>query len=532
MGLIRSLLTPPQAFSRSSNPGADEWYDQGGWLTPASLGGSMNLALHLSAVMACTRAIAQPTAMVPLITYEYIASGGKRRAPTHPLYTLLHDTANPEMTAQEFREYILAHAFLRGTGYARIKPDPVNGQPVGSLVPIHSDYVTPERLPDGRTRYLVKEPGKPAERLLFDEVFKVRGLSVDGVAGVSFLEFARRTMSISSAVEEYHLRYYTKGGAPRGVLQHRVEMGAENRRKVEAEFAAQVGGVENSFKTPVLPPSLEWKQIGITNKDAQWLEGLQFNLGEYERWSGVPAHVIADLMRSTNNNIEEQAIEYVTYCLNAWGVRFEQSASRDLFIASRRYRPEHLWDALLKGRTKDRFEAYNLAWWMTINEKRERENMNPVDGGDDLIVPLNMGRLQDLGAEPGQARVSTMARVFALDAAKRMVTRELRAVSRAAEEYADDGVAWERWLGEFYAEHGRQLELVLHLPAAQAQAIAERHRVALLGGGVRVAEEWEISEVPTIAAAAIGEEPPATRELRIVHDDDGRPVGLREVAHA
>ena len=132
MGIFRSLLAP-SAFSRTTEPTADAWYDSSGWMNAGTFGASINLALHLSAVMACTRAIAQPTAMVPLITYEYLSNGGKVRAPAHPLYALLHDAANPEMTAQEFREYMLAHAFLRGAGYARIQPDDFTGYPVGKL---------------------------------------------------------------------------------------------------------------------------------------------------------------------------------------------------------------------------------------------------------------------------------------------------------------------------------------------------------------------------------------------------------------
>lgn len=516
MGYLRSLVTP-QALSRTTEPTADAWYDRSGWINPGTAGASINLALHLSAVMACTRAIAQPTAMVPLLMYEYLPSGGKQRAPWHPLYALLHDAANPEMTAQEFREYMLAHAFLRGAGYARILPDPSTDYPVGQLVPIHSDYVTIERLPNGTSRYRVREPGRPEEVLLADEIFKVRGLSIDGMTGVSFVEFAARTMRLSNALEEYQLKHYTKGGAPRGVLQHRVEMGPEQRKKLEGEFASKVSGMENMFATPVLPPSLEWKQIGVSDKDAETLGKMQFQLGEYERWSGVPAHVIADLMRSTNNNIEEQAIEYVMYCLNAWGTRFEQSVGRDLIINKSRFKAEHLWDALLKGRTKDRFEAYNLAWWMSINEKRERENMNPVAGGDDLIVPLNMARLQDLGAAsaaPAMAaampRENPRARLFALDAARRVVTQECRAIEKAAVEHANDGLAWERWLREFYGKHERQYELILRLPAAEAHEVAERHRAALLRDGAAAAEAWEESEVPQLASRALSDSGPAS----------------------
>lgn len=509
MGFIRSLVAPV-AFSRTTEPTADAWYDSSGWMNAGTYGASINLALHLSAVMACTRAIAQPTAMVPLHILEYMPGGGRRRAPEHPLYSVLHDAANPEMTAQEFREYMVAHAFLRGAGYARILPD-ANGYPAGMLVPIHSDHVIIERLPSGKLRYRVQEPGQREEVLLFDEVFNIRGFSVDGVTGVSFVEFAARTMRLTNAIEEYQLKHYTKGGAPRGVLQHRVEMGPEARKKMEAEFQAKTSGMENMFSTPILPPSLEWKQIGVTDKDAETLSKMQFQLGEYERWSGVPAHVISDLMRSTNNNIEEQAIEYVQYCLLPWGVRVEQSVSRDLIINTRRFKAEHLWDVLLKGQTKERYEAYNLAWWMSINEKRERENMNPVDGGDDLIVPLNMTRLQDLGAEAAAPEPATLprenprARLFALDAARRVVTAECRAVEKAALEHADDGIAWERWLREFYGKHERQYELILRLPAAEAHDVAERHRLTLLRDGARAAEHWEETEVPQLAGMALSD---------------------------
>ncbi|MDP3909260.1 MAG: phage portal protein, partial [Gemmatimonadales bacterium] len=500
--------------------------------------------------------IAQPLGMIPMIIREFTPDGRRRRATEHPLYTLLHDAPNPELTAMEFREAMTAHAVMRGSGYAKITPDYARSLPVGRLDMLHPDQVTPETLPSGVTRYKVRDERTGQDtNVLYDEMFKVRGMTLDGVNGVSVLTYARETIGRGLAQQEYSSRFYRNGASPRGFIESSVT-DVDARRRMIAQFDEKNAGVSNAHRTPMLPPGYSFKPSGLSMEDAQFVESEMLGIDDIARFFGIPPHIIYELMRSTNNNIEEQAIEYVVFSLSAWGIRWEQSISRDLMLPSERdrFRAHLVWDALLRGKTIERYQAHEIALrtFKQINEVRENEDLDAVEGGDVIMVPLNMVPLSQVGQR--SELVKQMASMFALDAASAVLRMEIGKVSKAAAEHADDGLAWAGFLDDFYVEHSRTLEKRLHMGPAAAAAVCERHKRAILTMRPNrepnakppleaLMESWEISETPALAALAVADGAPPPPQLpapsmprkttkHVERDDHGRIVSVTEVASA
>ncbi len=374
-------------------------------------------AMRVTAVMAAVRAISESIASLPLFLYQRGRKGGKFRAFNEPLYKILHDQPNQWQTSYEFREMMMGHVLLRGNAYAQIIPG--RSTPVAELVPLHPDKVLPFKSPDGSVAYVYQKPSGKQRILLGREVHHLRGFSSNGLVGLNPIEFARETIGVALGAEEYGARFFANDATPRIVIEHPGHFKDKESRIAfrNAWQAAQAG--DNRHKTAVLEDGLSIKELGLSNKDSQFLETRQFSLNDIARIFRIQPHRIGDLSRSTNNNIEQQSLEYVIYTLRPWLVNWEQSLTRDLLLTPRTKQSffiQFLVDALLRGDTSSRFEAYAKArqWgWMSVNDIRRLENQNTIGAsGDTYLTPLNMQQV-------GQRQIA-LERV----AAERVVRRE------------------------------------------------------------------------------------------------------------
>jgi hypothetical protein len=230
-----------------------------------------------------------------------------------------------------------------------------------------------------------------------DEVLHIKGLGGDGISGYSVIGMARQSLGLGVAAEQYGARLFANGSRPSGVLRHpgRLSDGASKRLKDDWENMHK--GLDQAHRVAVLEEGVEWQTIGIPPEDAQFLETRKFQVTEMARWLRLPPHKLADLERATFSNIEHQAIDYVTSALRIWLVRWEQAIHSRLLTSAERgtFFAEHLVDALLRGDTKSRYEAYAIGrtWgWLSADDVSEMENRNPLpDGrGEVYLVPLNM----------------------------------------------------------------------------------------------------------------------------------------------
>ena len=472
-------------------------------------------AMAIPAVYACTTVICEDIAKVPLQIFESIPDG-KKLAREHPLYDLLHDSPNDYQTALEFREMMTAFALNRDLGgVAEIIPG--RRGPVDKLVPLHPDLVTREITDAGDIRYQYEDPIKKRRRTLTsDQVFVLRGRF-----GRSVLSYARESLSMQLAMQQFGLQTYKRGPRHTGVISRPKDApkwsdnARSNFRKGIDEY---MGEGERAGRPMLLEDGMSWQSASITMADAEFLGTLQHGVADVCRWYRVPQHKVQELLRSTNNNIEQQSLDYIIDSLMAWAVRWEQAISRDLIVNTDRFFAEHNLDALLRGDTKSRAEAYAIAvqWgWMTRAEVRKLENFNPIDGLDEPLQPLNMVTLGEADAEddveeplppPQSIAPAAMAHLRAIvrDNAARIVRMEHNAMTRLAERTEGKGEKWEAGVREFYLpSHADFVARLLRIPDEMAERYAEDRAKRLIAEGPAVLTEFTADTIDNLTEHAL-----------------------------
>ena len=366
-------------------------------------------AMQMTAVYSCVRILSEAVAGLPLHVYRYNESGGKEKAVDHPLYLLLHDEPNPEMTSFIFRETLMTHLLLWGNAFAQIIR---NGKgEVVALYPLMPNKMTVDRDENGHLYYRYNRSSDEALQggdgtviLQPRDVLHIPGLGFDGLVGYSPIAMAKNAIGLAIATEEYGAKFFANGAAPSGVLEHPGTI--KDPSKVREAWQSQFGGSANSGKVAVLEEGMKYTPISISPEQAQFLETRKFQINEIARIFRVPPHMVGDLEKSSFSNIEQQSLEFVKYTLDPWVVRWEQAISHALFTADekKRYFVKFNLEGLLRGDYQSRMQGYATArqnGWMSANDIRELENLDRIpteDGGDLYLVNGNMVPLTLAGA--------------------------------------------------------------------------------------------------------------------------------------
>ncbi|MEA4938537.1 MAG: phage portal protein [Christensenella sp.] len=366
-------------------------------------------AMQMTAVYSCVRILSETVAGLPLNVYQYNDSGGKEKAFKHPLYRLLHDEPNPEMTSFAFRETLMSHLLLWGNAYAQIIRN-ARGEVI-ALYPLMPNKMTVDRDQSGRLFYLYQrgseDPttlGKSTQVTLSpSDVLHIPGLGFDGLIGYSPIAMAKNAIGLAIATEEYGAKFFANGAAPSGVLEHPGTI--KDPQRVKESWNSAYQGSANAHKIAVLEEGMKYTPIGIAPEQAQFLETRKFQINEIARIFRVPPHMLADLEKSSFSNIEQQSLEFVKYTLDPWVVRWEQSMCRVLFSESEKpaYFIKFNVDGLLRGDYVSRMSGYATArqnGWMSANDIRELENLDriaPDLGGDLYLINGAMTKLEDAG---------------------------------------------------------------------------------------------------------------------------------------
>ena len=372
-------------------------------VTPATAVGS-------TAVWAAVRIISESIATLPLRVYER-RDGGRVIATEHPLYPILHDRPNPRQTAVEYREQQLASLLLWGNAYTWIDRWP-SGRP-RNLWPIRPDRVTvridvaTENDPVPSLVYVVSTHDGGQRVYAADDILHVRGLSSDGLMGLSPIAVHRDAVGLEQAEREFAGRFFGNNGRPGGVLKVAGRLSNDAAVRLKQSWETAHRGLENAHRVAVLEEGIEWQSMGMPLQDAQFVEQRRFSIEEIARIFRVPLHLMGDLQRATYSNIEHQSIEFVVHTIRPWCVRLEQAYATLLYPSERQaLYVEHSVDALLRGDIKSRYDAYAVArqWgWLSVNEIRALENLNSVGvDGDSLIQPLNFGPMAGPAPLPDQ----------------------------------------------------------------------------------------------------------------------------------
>ena len=357
---------------------------------------STYFAENLSVVFACTQAIAESCAMLPLRVYRKMPDGNRLEEASHPVARLFSGDPTPSLSASELIEMMTAHCLLRGNAYAEIVRDG-RGAPIG-LTPFPPDLVSVVQVRStGRYAYDVSLPSGGTRRILPDDMLHIKDRSDDGIVGKSRLTRTRETLGIALASERYAGATFHNGASMSGILSHPEHIGEEAKDNLRNSFKATYTGADKAGEVAVLEEGLKWQQISVSPDDAQMLETRRFSVEQLSRIFRVPGPIIGDFSGGNYSSIVEVTRWFHTQTLQPWLNKWERTIERALLSeASRRsYEVEFDVDLLLRGDMLTRFQAYRIAREVGLynaNELRRFENANPRTDpdGDTYLSPANM----------------------------------------------------------------------------------------------------------------------------------------------
>lgn len=351
-------------------------------------------ALSLAAAYAAINVIATDVSSLPLKVYRRRRDGGRDEANDIPLSGLLSRSPNGETTSLRFRQALMGHVLGWGNGYAEISFDG-DGAPTAMDI-LDPGATAPERIPQNKRLFYRTSGGRtvPPYRVLH-----LAGLGFDGLKGYSPITQAREAVGLGLAAENFGCTFFGNGTWPGLVLESPQKLSKEAISNLKEQWESLHRGGDNAHRVAVLEMGMKASRVTISPEDAQFLETRKFQVVEIARLYRLPPHKIGDYSQSHLANIEAANLDYVTTVLVPWCAMIEQEINLKLLTEEQRragYYAEHNMTALLRGDMRARAEFYtkmrDLAA-ISPNEIREKENLNPVDGGDLYLAPLNMAPL-------------------------------------------------------------------------------------------------------------------------------------------
>ena len=401
-GLFRSRDKP-----KNSTAGSTYTFYMGGSTSGKRV--TEQSAMQMTAVYSCVRILSEAVAGLPLHLYKYNDKGGKEKAIEHPLYRILHDEPNPEMTSFIFRETLMTHLLLWGNAYSQIIR---NGKgEIVALYPLMPNKMKVDRDENGVLYYEYTHSSDEADtmknttvRLSSYDVLHIPGLGFDGLVGYSPIAMAKNAIGMAIACEEYGAKFFANGAAPSGVLEHPGVI--KDPQRVRDSWQSTYGGTANAHRVAVLEEGMKYTPISISPEQAQFLETRKFQINEIARIFRVPPHMVGDLEKSSFSNIEQQSLEFVKYTLDPWVIRWEQALSRALFTEEEKTSMfiKFNLEGLLRGDYVSRMSGYATArqnGWMSANDIRELENLDLIpdeQGGNLYLINGSMLPLKNAGA--------------------------------------------------------------------------------------------------------------------------------------
>ena len=355
-------------------------------------------ALTYSAVWNAVNLISGTIGALPLHLMQD-KSGKKLPVTQNPLYRVLHSSANYYMTAKSFRETMLAHVLTWGNAYAE-KVINTYGNVI-ELWPIPPNRIAPV-MENGQLVYDIQVDGKTVT-MGRDRILHIVGLGFDGFVGYSPISMAAQSIGLGKTMETFGARYFGQGTHPGVIVSHPGRLTDTAHKNLKDSLTTTYSGLGKSHRLMLLEEGMKLEKLGVPPNDSQFLESRAFQIPEIARWFNLPPHKLKDLTKSSFSNIESEQISYVTDSLLPWSVLLEQSYNMQLLSASefrRGYYFKHVFEGLLRGNSADRADFYSKMFnigAMSINEIREKEDLNPVEGGDIHLVPLNMTTLSNAG---------------------------------------------------------------------------------------------------------------------------------------
>jgi HK97 family phage portal protein len=350
-------------------------------------------AMSFSAVFACNRVLSETLASCPILLYEKDSEGNRYSVTDTAEYGVLHYAPNQEMTPGQFKEFGRSNINLGGNMIAQkvfnLHGELLELRPISwERVRIDIDKAT------GRLLYFIDGKQEPKTR---EEILHIPGLTLDGYIGVTPLTYAALTIDIGLSQDKFERNFYHNRASTSGIFQYPNELGDEAFQRLKKDIKRNYTGLQNAGVPMILEGGGQFKEVTMKLTDAQFLESKRFRIEDVCRIFRIPLHLVQDLTRSTNNNIEHQSLEFIVYTMLPWFKRWEENLNLQLLSPESKQKNRYFEfniSGLLRGDIKSRYEAYaqGRQWgWLSVNDIRRLENMNPISNGDIYLEPLNMG---------------------------------------------------------------------------------------------------------------------------------------------
>lgn len=492
----------PRRASDDRSPYGNFWFEPVGTRSLSGARVSADTAMRLGAVFRCVSVLANTFPVLPFGLFKPRPDGTRAPQRDHWLYKLIAKRPNQFQNPFEWRQMCMGHIALRGNSYNRIFAN-ARGE-VTDLIPQHPDRVTIDLLKSGDYRYKIKQLDGSTIIVPRGSMWHLRGLSSDGIVGMSPLGYARETIGGALGAQDYGSQYFQNAGAPTGgwiELPSKFKDKTSRDEWTESWQNARTG--ENRHKTPVLENGMKFHELGIKNNEAQFLETKQASVTDICRFFGVPPHIAYDLSRSTNNNIEQQSLEFVQYTLTPIAEMWEAALEYEFLMDEQELEPEFDMRRMLRGDQAARSAFYTGMFSrgaMSPNDIRKAEGDDPFPGGDQRFVPVNMTVLtpnmqpsiaspqDDPAPSDGIPDESTPAKPkkkvpppkgsearlapLSMAAAERIARREAAVVARAYKQ-GDESIAI------VYSSHARFVAVALGIELVSAEAYCASRRATL-----------------------------------------------------
>ena len=386
-----------------SNP--DRWFlgQANGLETTSGARVNEETALSWTALSTGIRALCDDIASIPLNVYKRLEGGGKEIDRSHQLFPVLHDSPNEEMTSFEWRSVTQAHIIGWGNAYSEIIRNQ-RGRII-ELWPINPDRVKLQRNKRKKIVYRITLPrdetGGVAGHVMMrrDQILHIKGFSINGLFGRSLIQDHREAIGLGLATEEFAARFFGQGASPTGILEHPATISEDAQERLKNAYDNEYSGLTRAHRIMLLEEGMKWHQVTVDPEKAQFLGLRQFQVTEAARILKMPPHKVGDLERQTFTNIEHLGIDYLVHTLRPWLVNWEQRMRKSLLApGDTKTVIEFVVEGLLRGDSITRAKFYQSLFNMASispNEIREKENMNPFEGGDKRYIQLNLVDVTD-----------------------------------------------------------------------------------------------------------------------------------------
>lgn len=359
-------------------------------------------AMSVSAVYACVGLISETIGQLPVRVKRSAKAGGSEDASSHPIYRLIAQRPNEWQTSQEFREMMTQHLCLAGNCYAEIVRDD-KGIP-RELLPLQPDWVSVEQDSHWNVTYKITDRAGNYRVLTQRDIFHMKYRTLDGYTGISPIGWQRESVGNSIAALNYSSRVLKNGGRPSGTLEVPGALSDDAFSRLKTSWESNYTG-SNAYKTAILENGAKYNAISMSNSDMQFLESRKFSVEEIARIYRVPLHMIQNTDNTTSwgSGIEQMSIGFVQYSMLPWIKRWENCINKYL-VAEKNIYVKLAVEGLMRGDMSSRYTAYGQGitnGFMSPNEVRGLEDLNPRDGGDDFLTPLNMTK--EGGSDNGKA---------------------------------------------------------------------------------------------------------------------------------